>query len=98
RGLLALAGACRGARLARAALAGAGAAAPGAGQHPEHLVAHLLRVRIEVEQDACGDALVLADEAEQDVLGADVVVAEGERLAEGELEHLLRTRREGDLA
>ena len=75
-----------------------GAAAAGAGQHPDDLVADLLRVRVEVEQDAGGDALVLADEAEQDVLGADVVVAEGERLAERQLQHLLRTRREGDLA
>src|SRR5947209_5610110 len=35
---------------------------------------------------------------EQDVLGADVVVPQRQRLAEGELEHLLRPRREGDLA
>src|SRR3712207_6269818 len=52
---------------------------------------------VEVEQDARGDALVLADEAEEDVLGADVVVAERERLAQRELEHLLRARRERDL-
>jgi len=32
------------------------------------------------------------------VLGADVVVAEAERLAQGQLQHLLRPRREGDLA
>ena len=56
--------------------AGALAAAAGAGQHPDDLVADLLRVGVEVEQDAGGDALVLADQAEQDVLGADVVVAE----------------------
>src|SRR3954469_5332784 len=77
---------------------GPGAPAAGAGQHPDDLVADLLRVRVEVEQDACGDALVLAYEAEQDVLGGDVVVAEGEGLAERQLQHLLRTRREGDLA
>ena len=47
---------------------------------------------------ACRDALVLAHQAEQDVLGADVVVAEAERLAQRELEHLLRPRRERDLA
>ena len=34
--------------------------------------------------------LVLADEAEQNVLRADVVVAEAQRLAQRELEHLLR--------
>ena len=32
------------------------------------------------------------------MLGADVVVPERERLAKGELEHLLRARRERDLA
>ncbi len=77
---------------------GAALAACGPGQHPDHLVADLLRVRVEVEQDAGRDALVLAHEAEQDVLGADVVVPEAERLAEGELQNLLRARRERDLA
>ena len=74
------------------------AAAAGAGQHADDLVADLLGVGVEVEQDARGDALVLAHEAEQDVLGADVVVAERQRLAQRELEHLLRARRERDLA
>ena len=73
-------------------------AAAGTGEHADDLVADLLRVGVEVEQDPRGDALVLADEAEQDVLGADVVVAEGERFAQRELEHLLRARRERDLA
>ena len=70
RGLLALA------LRARAAAALALAPAAGPGQHADDLVADLLRVGVEVEQDARGDALVLAHEAEQDVLGADVVVAE----------------------
>ena len=78
--------------------AGALAASAGAGQHPDDLVADLLGVGVEVEQDARGDALVLADQAEQDVLGADVVVAERQRLAEGQLEDLLGPRRERDLA
>src|SRR5262249_32058329 len=72
-------------------------AAAGPGEHPDDLVPDLLRVRVEVEQDARRDALVLADEPEQDVLGADVVVAERQRLAERQLEHLLRPRRERDL-
>ena len=90
RGLLALALLTG---LARAALAAAGA-----GEHADDLVADLLGVGVEVEQDAGGDALVLAHEAEQDVLGADVVVAEAERLAQRELEHLLGARGERDLA
>src|SRR5690606_20702891 len=72
RGLLALARARAGLTLTAAA---------GTGQHADDLVADLLRVRVEVEQDARGDAFVLAHEPEQDVLGADVVVAERERLA-----------------
>ncbi len=85
--------------LARAATAAAAlAAAAGAGEHPDHLVADLVGVGVEVEQDAGGDALVLTHQAEQDVLGADVVVAERERLAQRQLEHLLGARRERDLA
>ena len=76
----------------------AGLAAAGAGEHPDDLVANLFRVRVEVEQDAGGDALVLAHEAEQDVLRPDVVVAERQGLAQRELEHLLGARRERDLA
>ena len=81
-----------------AAAAAALATAAGPGQHPDHLVADLVGVGVEVEQDAGGDALVLAHQAEQDVLGADVVVAERERLAQRQLEHLLGARRERDLA
>ena len=83
--------------LARAAL---GAALPPAraGEHADDLVADLLGVGVEVEQDARGDAFVLAHEPEQDVLGADVVVAERQRLAQRELEHLLGAGGEGDLS
>ena len=90
RGLLALALAAAG--------AGALAATAGAGEHPDHLVADLVGVGVEVEQDAGGDALVLTHQTEQDVLGADVVVAEGERLAQRQLEHLLGARGERDLS
>src|SRR4051812_38072442 len=96
RGLLALAALGRAGRAGAGALAGAAAA--GAGQHADDLVADLLGVRVEVEQDARRHALVLAHQPEQDVLGADVVVAKAERLAQGELEHLLGARGEGDLA
>ena len=84
--------------LTAAADAAALATAAGTGEHADDLVADLVRVGVEVEQDAGGDALVLTHEAEQDVLGADVVVAERERLAQGQLEHLLGARGERDLA
>ncbi len=84
--------------LAGALAGGAALAAAGAGEHADDLVADLLGVGVEVEQDARGDAFVLAHEPEQDVLGADVVVAERQRFAQRELEHLLRARGERDLA
>jgi hypothetical protein len=49
-------------------------------------------------RSAPSDALALANEPEQDVLGADVVVAELQGLAQRELEHLLCARRERDVA
>src|SRR5207248_1421650 len=78
--------------------AGALLAAAGPGEHADDLVADLLGVGVEVEQDPRGDALVLAHEPEQDVLGADVVVIERERLAQCQLEVLLRARLERELA
>ena len=44
------------------------------------------------------DALAFADQPEQDVLGADVVVTELQRFAQRQLQDLLRTRGEGDVA
>jgi hypothetical protein len=74
------------------------APAPAPDPEPEDdLVADLLAVGVEVEQDARGHALVLAHEPQQDVLGADVVVTEAQRLAQRQFEHLLRPRRERDL-
>ena len=53
--------------------------------------------RVLVRQDLRAHALALAEQAEQDVLGADVVVLELQRLAQRQLEHLLRPRRKGDV-
>ena len=88
RALCFLAGAPAGALLATAR----------AGEHADDLVADLLGVGVEVEQDPRCDPLVLAHEPEQDVLGADVVVAERQRLAQRQLEDFLRPGRERDLA
>ena len=55
-------------------------------------------VGAELDEHLGGDAFALADQAEQDVLGADVVVAELQRLAQRQLEDLLRPRRERDVA
>ena len=56
-----------------------------------------LRSTPEAEENLRGHAVALAEETEQDVLGADVGVAELQRLAQRELEHLLGPRRERDV-
>src|SRR5690606_25390355 len=64
----------------------------------DDLLAHAVEVGAELHEHLGGDALTLADEAEQDVLGADVAVAELQRLAQAQLEHLLGARGERDVA
>ena len=61
-------------------------------------MAHLVEVHAEGLQDAGGDPLALADQAEQQMLGADVVVAEPARLVDRELDHPLGPRSQADLA
>ena len=68
-----------------------------AGQQLVHLLADPVQVGTQLDQHLSGDAVALTDEAEQDVLGADVVVPELQRLPQRELEHLLRTRGERDV-
>ena len=68
-----------------------------AGQELDHGLADAVQVGAELLQDLGGDALALADQAEQDVLGADVVVAELQRLAQRQLQDLLRSRGERDV-
>jgi hypothetical protein len=76
---------------------GGGLLALVAGQQLDDLLADPVEVGAELDQHLGGDALALADQPEQDVLGADVVVAELQRLAQRELEHLLGARRERDV-
>ncbi len=61
-------------------------------------LAHLLQLGAELLQDLGGNALALPDQAEEDVLGADVVVTELQRLSEAELEDLLGSWGERDVA
>ena len=67
-------------------------------QQLDDLLPDPVQVRAQPDQHLGGDALALADQAEQDVLGADVVVAELQRLAQRQLEDLLGPRRERDVA
>ena len=63
-----------------------------AAEEAQRLGARLLEVDAGVGQHLRRDALLLAEQAEQQVLGADVGVVELARLAHRELEHLLGAR------
>jgi hypothetical protein len=63
----------------------------------DHLRLNPVQARALPHQDLGADAVTLADEPEQDVLGADVVIPEPLRLAEREFEHLLGARGERDV-
>ena len=60
--------------------------------------ADLLQVHAQAFQHAGGNALALAHEAQQQVLGADVVMIEATRLVDRQLDDLLRARGQTDLA
>src|SRR2546430_3564707 len=58
---------------------------------------HLFERRAQVLEHVGRDALAFDEQAEQQVLGADVVVAHAPRLFEGDLDHLLDAGRRDDL-
>ncbi|SKT88236.1 Protein of uncharacterised function (DUF3170) [Mycobacteroides abscessus subsp. abscessus] len=60
----------------------------------DDLLTHPSQLGAQLDEHLCGHALALTNQAEQDVLGADVVVAELQRLAQAQLQHLLGTRSE----
>ena len=64
-----------------------------AAQQPQHLGARLLEVHARVGQHLRRDALLLAQQAEQQVLGPHVGVVQLPRLGHRQLQHLLRPRR-----
>jgi hypothetical protein len=66
-----------------------------AGEQLDDLLADPGQVGAEALQHLGGHALALAHQAEQHVLGPDVAVAELQRLAQGQLEDLLRPGGEG---
>ncbi len=61
------------------------------------LAANLLEVGAEVLEDVRGDALTLDEQPEQEMFGADIVVAHAARFFEGDLNDLLDARRRDDL-
>ena len=68
------------------------------GKQLDNLLAHAREIRAQLGQHLGGHALALTDEAEQQELGADVLVPHLQALPQGELEHLLGARGERDVA
>ena len=68
------------------------------GEELDDLLAHAIEVGAELDEHLSGNTLALADESQQDVLGADVVVAQLQRFAQGQFEHLLGARSEGNVS
>jgi hypothetical protein len=66
-------------------------------QQLDDLLPGSVEVHAEAAEYLRADAVALTDEAEQDVLGADVVMAESLRLTQRKLKHLLGPRRERDV-
>src|SRR5205814_1244148 len=64
----------------------------------QHFLADFLQLQAEVHQHLGGDAFLLAEQAEQNVLGADVVVIQIAGLFHRVLDHLLSPRRLRQLA
>lgn len=72
------------------------ASRPRCGVKADHFVADPLRIGTEGKQDASRGISLLADEAEQEVFGVDVVLSEVLRLTQRPLERILRFWRERD--
>jgi hypothetical protein len=67
-------------------------------QQLDDLLPDPVQVRAQPDQHLGGHALALADQAEQDVLGADVVVAQLQRLTQRQLKDLLGAGSKRDMA
>ena len=68
------------------------------GQDVDDLVADLVQVHAEALEHARGDALAFTHKAQQQVLRADVVVAQATRLVDRQLDHALGARGQADFA
>src|SRR5439155_6897527 len=67
-------------------------------QELDDLLADTRQIGPQLDQNLRGDALALADEPQEDVLGADVVVPQLESLTERQFEDLLGAGGEGDVS
>jgi hypothetical protein len=69
-----------------------------AGQQLDDLLANARQIGAQLHEHLRGDAFAFADQPEEDVLGADVVVTELQRFTQRQLENLLGPRCERDVA
>ena len=83
-----------GGRLRRALGLRRGPGARALAEDANDLMAHLVQVHAQALQHAGGDALALAHQAQQQVLRADVVVAQATRFVDGEFDDALGARRQ----
>jgi hypothetical protein len=97
RGLALRVAARRSSRADRFAFVAVFAVAVARAEELEDLLADVVELDAEVHQHLRRDPLVLPDQAEQEVLGADVVVAELARLLHRQFEHLLGAGGEREL-
>src|SRR5580692_3313849 len=67
-------------------------------QQPDHLLPRSVQVGAQPYQGLRGHAVARTDEAEQDVLGADVAVAELDGFIQRQLQHFLRLRGERNVS
>ncbi len=67
-------------------------------QQLDDLLTHASQVCTELDQHLCGHALAFTNQAQQDVLSANVVVAQLQRFAQRELQNLLGARSERDMS
>ena len=91
--LVALVGHATGVRQIALALLAAGIAA----NQVDGRAAQLAQVHVHLDEHLGAHALALADQAEQDMLGADIAVAELQGLPQAQLQHLLGVRGERDV-
>ena len=84
--------------LLRFVSAGLGPGCAGLAEDADDLVANLVEVDAQRLEHAGGDALALADEAQQQMLRADVVVPQAAGLVDGQLDDPLGARGQADLA
>ena len=64
----------------------------------QHLEPHVFKLQIQIEEDLRGNSIVLPDQAKEEMLRTDVVVAQFVGLFHRQLEHLLCTRGKRKLA